>query len=131
MANSAQTKAMAKVMAASTIRFEKNVTLHNVEVRKYNAVINGKETPYEKMYLVFAVNDNDNSDFLNMQKVLMLGKNDDPAYGKLVNAKPGEKGVLTFSVSEQITEESVDAETGNKGTGSHIISLKVEDWERK
>lgn len=131
MANSSQTKAMAKVIAASTLRFKKNVTIHNVEVRNYKAVIDNAPKDYEKMYLVFAVTDNDDHDFLNMQKVLMLGKKDDPAYAKLVNAKPGEKGTLTFSVSEQITDESVDEKTGFVGTGSHVVSLKVEDWEKE
>lgn len=128
MANAQAQKAIAKVIATAELRFSKKVTIHQAEVRKYKAVIQGKPVEYDKMYLIFAVTDDDNNSFLGgMQKVLMLGSKDDPAYSQLLKAKPGDRGTLTFSVSEQITDETTN-EDGTKSVGSHVVSLTVEDF---
>lgn len=128
MANAQATKAISRVIGTAELRFSKHITIHGNEVRKYKAEIQGKPVEYDKMYLIFAVTDDDNASFLGaMQKVLMLGAKDDPAYAQLLKAKPGDKGTLTLSVSEQITDETTN-DDGSKGVGSHVVSLTVEDF---
>lgn len=122
-------KTIAQVVSAASLRFEKRVTIMRSQVREYKAVIDGKDTEYDKLYITFMVDDDtDDDDFLGGgTKTLMLGARDDPAYASLLHVSRGTTGTMTFSVSEQITAETTDSE-GNRGTGSHIVGLTIESF---
>lgn len=119
-------KSATDVQTRTDLRFELNVTILATKVRNYEMTdTKGSKIGYDRLFVVFTVVDDD--DFLPMQKTLSLSASKDPAYGMLLNVKPGTSGILTIMTSEIIMKERVQSD-GSRGSGGTECELIVESF---
>lgn len=119
-------KSATDVLLRTDLRVKLNVTILATKVRNYEMTDpKGNKIGYDRLFTVFTVTDDE--DFLPMQKTLSLSASKDPAYGMLLNVKPGTSGILTIMASEIIMKERVQGD-GSRGSGGTECELIVESF---
>ena len=119
-------KSATDVLARTDLRFKLNATILATKVRKYEMTdAKGNKIEYDRLFVVFTSPDED--DFIPMQKTLSLSASKDPAYGMLLNTKPGTAGILTITAAEIIMKERVQ-DDGSRGSGGTECELTVESF---
>lgn len=119
-------KSATDVLLRTDLRVKLNVTILATKVRNYEMTdTKGNKIGYDRLFIIFTVADDD--DFLPMQKTLSLSASKDPAYGMLLNVKPGTSGILTIMTSEIIMKERVQSD-GSRGSGGTECELIVESF---
>lgn len=119
-------KSATDVQMRTDLRFSLKATIIGTTVRKYSMTdAKGTAKEYDRLFVLFT--SPDDGDFLPMQKTLSLSASKDPAYGMLLDVKPGTSGTLILTASEIIMKERLQSD-GSRGSGGTECELIVESF---
>lgn len=112
------------VIATSSFKINRNVTVQYVEEKAFTYSIDGNTGEYYRLLVSLGDNDSKTS-FGGGQINLVLNAKTDYAYPLMKEQKPGTQGVAVFEVRVQIVESGINKDTGEQGCPAQEVELHL------